>query len=245
MVVALRADHLADLSSHPDFARLLERGLHLVGGLGEEGLAQAIEGPARQVGLSVEHGLVDLLVHEVKDDPGALPLLSHVLLETWRRREGNTLTVDGYRASGGIHGAVAQSAERLYAQVEVGQRHTLRDLVLRLVTPGPRGEPVRIRVPRRIVATDPERDAAGRDARRPPGSSPVTTGSSRSPTRRSPGRGLACAAGWTTTSRASGCCTTSRPLPTPGTPWGARTASSTAGCGWPASTTGRSGARRA
>lgn len=158
VVVALRADHLADLSSHPDFARLLEQGLHLVGGLGEEGLAQAIEGPARQVGLSIEHGLVDLLVHEVKDDPGALPLLSHVLLETWRRREGNTLTVDGYRASGGIHGAVAQSAERLYAHVEVGLRHTLRDLVLRLVTPGPRGEPVRIRVPRRIVATDPERE---------------------------------------------------------------------------------------
>lgn len=158
VVIALRADHLADLSSHPDVARLVERGLHLVGALSAEGLAQAIEGPARQVGLRVEHGLVELLVHEVEDDAGALPLLSHVLLETWRRREGNTLTVAGYRASGGIHGAVAQSAERLYAHVEVQHRQTLRDLVLRLVTPGPRGEPVRIRVPRRMVATDPERE---------------------------------------------------------------------------------------
>jgi WD40 repeat protein len=158
IVIALRADHLADLAAYGDFVRLVERGLYIVGGLGEEGLAQAIEAPARQAGLVIEAGLVDLLVREVKDDPGALPLLSHVLLETWRRREGNTLTVAGYRASGGIHGAVAQSAEALYAKVAVDERHTLRDLVLRLVAPGPQGEPVRSRVPRRMVATDTERD---------------------------------------------------------------------------------------
>ena len=76
----------------------------------------------------IEPGLVDVLVREVKDDPGALPLLSHALLETWKRREGNTLTVAGYRATGGIHDAVAQSAERLYARIEVEQRHLLRDL---------------------------------------------------------------------------------------------------------------------
>ena len=158
IVIALRADHLADLAAYSDFVRLVERGLYIVGGLGEEGLAQAIEAPARQGGLIIEAGLVDLLVREVKDDPGALPLLSHVLLETWRRREGNTLTVAGYRASGGIHGAVAQSAEALYAKVAIEHRHTLRDLILRLVTPGPLGEPVRSRVPRRMVATDHDRD---------------------------------------------------------------------------------------
>ena len=85
------------------------------------GLRQAVEEPARQAGLILEPGLVDLLVREVRDDPGALPLLSHALLETWKRREGSTLTVAGYRATGGIHDAVAQSAERLYARVDAGQ----------------------------------------------------------------------------------------------------------------------------
>ena len=156
--MALRADHLADIASSPTFSRLVERGLYLVGGLEEAGLREAIEGPARQAGLVIEPGLVDVLVREVKDDPGALPLLSHALLETWKRREGNTLTVAGYRASGGIHDAVAQSAERLYARVEVEQRHVLRDLVLRLVSPGSQGEPVRSRVPRRLIASDVEHD---------------------------------------------------------------------------------------
>ena len=76
--------------------------------------AQAIEGPAREAALLLEPGLVDVLLQDVRDDPGALPLLSHALRETWERREGRTLTVEGYRASGGIRGAVARSAEQVY-----------------------------------------------------------------------------------------------------------------------------------
>ncbi|MFD7075598.1 BTAD domain-containing putative transcriptional regulator [Nocardioides sp. NPDC059952] len=158
VALALRADHLADLAAYPGFSRLVERGMYLVGGLEEDGLRSAIETPARQAGLLIEPGLVDLLVREVGNDPGALPLMSHALQETWKRREGNTLTVAGYRASGGINGAVAQSAEGLYSRIEVERRHLLRDLVLRLVSPGPEGEPVRTRVPRRLVGTDPEHD---------------------------------------------------------------------------------------
>jgi WD40 repeat protein len=156
--VALRSDHLADLANHTGFSRIVERGMYLIGGLDENGLRTAVEKPARQAGLMIEPGLVDLLVHEVRNDPGALPLMSHALQETWNRREGSTLTVAGYRATGGINGAVAQSAEGLYSQVEVEGRQRLRDLILRLVSPGPQGEPVRTRVPRRLVGTDPEHE---------------------------------------------------------------------------------------
>ena len=109
--MAVRADRLGDVSRPPGFARLVERGLYLLGPMGEDDLRAAIEGPARQAGLLLEPGLVDLLVREVEGEPGALPLLSHALRQTWERREGRTLTVAGYRATGGIRGAVAQSAE--------------------------------------------------------------------------------------------------------------------------------------
>jgi DNA-binding SARP family transcriptional activator len=152
VLVTVRGDRLEQVTEHAGFSRLVEGGLHLVGTLDEHGLRQAIERPAEQAGLVIEHGLVDVLLHEVRDAPGALPLLSHALLETWQRREGNTLTVEGYRASGGIHGAVAQSAEQLYGRIDPEQRRQLRDLVLRLVSPGAEGEAVRTRVPRRLVA---------------------------------------------------------------------------------------------
>jgi len=158
VLVTLRGDRLTQVTEHEGFSRLVERGLHLVGALDEDGLRDAIDGPARQAGVLVEPGLVDLLVGEVRADPGALPLLSHALLGTWERREGNTLTVDGYHASGGIRGAVAQSAELLYARVGTEQRHLLRDLVLRLVSPGTDGEAVRTRVPRRLIASDADHE---------------------------------------------------------------------------------------
>ena len=155
LVVAMRADRLAEVSAHPGFARLLERGLHLLGAMSEQGLREAVQAPARQAGLLIEAGLVDLLVGEVEGTPGALPMLSHALLETWKRREGNTLTVAGYTATGGIRRAVAQTAEQVYASIEPEHRQMLRDLVLRLVTAGAEGEPVRSRVPRRLLSGDP------------------------------------------------------------------------------------------
>lgn len=158
LVVALRADRLGALSSHPLFARLIEPGVYLLSPMGETDLRAAIEGPAHQAGLLVEAGLVELLIQDVDGEPGALPLLSHALRTTWAHREERTLTVDGYRATGGIRGAVAQSAEALYDQLPGDQRPLLHDLMLRLVTLGPDGQPVRDRVPRRTVGTDVAHD---------------------------------------------------------------------------------------
>lgn len=155
VVVALRADRTGEVSAHPAFARLVERGLFLLGAMSEQSLRDAIERPAHQSGLVVEPGLVDLLIREVEGEPGALPLLSHALRETWLRREGRTLTVAGYQAAGGIRGAVAQSAEEVYGRVPEGDRSLLRDLLMRLVAPGFEGEPVRARVPRRMVGGEP------------------------------------------------------------------------------------------
>ena len=158
LVLAMRADRLAEVSAYPAFARLLERGLYLLGAMSDHGLRDAIEAPARQAGLLVEPGLVDLLMGEVEGVPGALPMLSHALLETWKRREANTLTVAGYNATGGIRGAVAQSAEKVYASIDPARRVLLRDLVLRLVSAGAEGEPVRARVPRRMFTADPDHE---------------------------------------------------------------------------------------
>ena len=156
LVVALRADRLGELSAHPSFARIVQRGFVLLGTMGEEDLRAAIEGPARQAGLLLEPGLVDVLVSEVEGEPGALPLLSHALRQTWQEREGRTLTVAGYRKSGGIRGAVARSAEEVYQRLPTEQRALLRDLLLRLVALSPNGEPVCARVARRTLAAGHE-----------------------------------------------------------------------------------------
>jgi len=58
---------------------------------------------------------------------------SHALAETWERRDGRVLTVEGYTQTGGIRAAVAQSAERLYdslprpsSSARTGKNHSFR-----------------------------------------------------------------------------------------------------------------------
>ena len=158
LVVVVRADRLGDLSAELRLARAVERGLYLLGPMREPDLRAAVDGPARQAGLLVEAGLTDLVVRDAEGEPGALPLLSHALRQTWQRREGRTLTVAAYRATGGIRAAVARTAEELYDGLATGQRPMLRRLLLRLVVPAADGEPSRSRVARRSAAADPEQE---------------------------------------------------------------------------------------
>ncbi|TCC47610.1 hypothetical protein E0H75_22865 [Kribbella capetownensis] len=156
LIISIRTDRLADVSESPTFARLVERGLYLLSAMTPDNLRAAIEEPARMASLVVEPGLVDLLVDDVPDQSKALPLMSHAVRETWQRREGRTLTIAGYNASGGIRNAVAQSAEAVHERLTPQRRTVLHGLLLRLVAPGPDGEPTRSRLPRRLVVTRPE-----------------------------------------------------------------------------------------
>ena len=158
VVIAVRSDHLGSFALDAEFSRMAERGLHLVSPLAGAALREAIEQPALRAGLHLEPGLVDALVRDSEGEPGALPLLSHALVETWKRRDGSVLTVDGYRETGGIRGAVARSADRLYVDLGPEQRATLRSVLLRLVTPSPDGAPVRSRVASRTLLGDPGRE---------------------------------------------------------------------------------------
>ena len=151
VVLVVRGDHVAELGADAELARLTERGLHLVTPLSGDRLREAVEGPARVAGLRLEPGLVDLVVRDADGQPGALPLLSHALAETWQRREAGLLTVDGYRAAGGISDAVAASAERLYEGLSPDERGELRWLMLRLVSLSESGEPFRTPLPASVV----------------------------------------------------------------------------------------------
>ena len=158
VILVVRADYLGDCAAHPDLAPLVAEGVHLVGPMAPAALREAIEEPARRAGLRLEPGLVEMILRDAAGEAGALPHLSHALVETWLRREGATLTVAGYEASGGISGAIAQSADRLYQSMDPDQRVTCRWLLLRLVALGPDGSPVRRRVPSKPLRADASRE---------------------------------------------------------------------------------------
>ena len=156
VVLVLRADHLGATTGHPELLHLVETSLQLLGPMNDEELRTAIERPARLSGCRLEPGLVDLLVRDVLDQPGALPLLSHALVETWARREANVLTVTGYREAGGVHGAVAKTAEQLYQALPASERPLVRAVLLRLVATDDTGDVVRHRLPMTALTDAPD-----------------------------------------------------------------------------------------
>ena len=111
----MRADMYGRLGAHPELARAVSANQLLLGAMTGDELERAVVEPAHLAGLRLEPGLVELAVREVAGEPGALPLLSHALRATWERRDGRTLTVEGYRESGGVGAAVAQTADELLA----------------------------------------------------------------------------------------------------------------------------------
>jgi WD40 repeat protein/DNA-binding SARP family transcriptional activator len=146
VLVSLRADFYGRLVSYPRFALLLSRSHVLVGPMGREELARAIEGPAARAGLELEPELTEALISDVAGEPGGLPLLSTALLELWRVRDGRVLRYDSYRTSGGVHGAVARLAEDAYSRLGDSEQRIARGLMLRLAGGGD-GALARCRVP--------------------------------------------------------------------------------------------------
>jgi WD40 repeat protein/class 3 adenylate cyclase/tRNA A-37 threonylcarbamoyl transferase component Bud32/energy-coupling factor transporter ATP-binding protein EcfA2 len=147
VVIGVRADLYGQLSTHTELARAVAGNQILIGSMSEAELQRAVTEPARLAGLRLEPGLVDVVLREVAGEPGALPLLSHALRATWERRDGRTLTVEGYRESGGVASAVARTADTLVGSLPDEQRPLVRNLFLRLTELGEGIEDSRRRVP--------------------------------------------------------------------------------------------------
>ncbi|GAA2589307.1 hypothetical protein GCM10010304_36880 [Streptomyces roseoviolaceus] len=136
VLLAVRGDFYGRCAEHRELADALRDANLLAGAMSQAELRAAVVKPAKAAGLTVERALTARLVKEVADAPGGLPLLSHALLETWRRRRGKTLTLAGYEAAGCLDGAIARTAEEVYGRFTEGQAAVARRVLLRLVAPG-------------------------------------------------------------------------------------------------------------
>ena len=145
-VIGVRADFYGEISADAELARAVANNQVLLGPMGDEDLRRAIAEPARKAGLRLEPGLIDLVLRDVTGEPGALPLMSHALRETWERRDGRTLTVAAYQASGGVSEAIARTADAVVKRTPKRDRPVLRNIFLRLTELGDDVEDTRRRV---------------------------------------------------------------------------------------------------
>ncbi|MFJ1598749.1 hypothetical protein [Streptomyces sp. NPDC088261] len=134
VVLSLRADHYGSCLEHPGLVAALARTQLAVPPMSTDELRAAVEHPAQAAGLTLQTGLTDRLLHDLRQGGRAgLPFLAHALRETWRRRSGAMLTLTGYQATGGIWQAVTTTTEDLYQALDEAGQVALRALLLRMV----------------------------------------------------------------------------------------------------------------
>jgi WD40 repeat protein len=154
VVLGVRADFFARCARYPELVAALRDHQVLVGPMGAADLRSVVREPGLRAGMRVEAALVEAVVADAHSEPGALPLVSHALFETWKRRSGNTMTLAGYRLAGEVQGAIAQTAERVYAEFDEHEQALVQDVFLRLTALGQGTEDTRRRVRRAELGDD-------------------------------------------------------------------------------------------
>ena len=160
VVVSIRADFFDRPLLYEGIGDLIQSHTQVVLPLNTAELERAITGPARRVGLHVDADLIAAIAADVREEPGALPLLQYALTELFERRDGNRLTLFAYHASGGVQGALARRAAEVYDGLEPQLQRVAEQVFLRLVTLGEGAEDTRRRAKRaELLAMGTEREA--------------------------------------------------------------------------------------
>lgn len=159
LILIIRADFYVYAMQYDRLCALLETRQKIVGNMNASELREAIEMPAKQGGWQYQTGLVETILQDVEHEPGALPLLSQALQETWENREGYLLTLAGYHAVGGVKEAIAHKADTVYAQLSSEQQALARAIFLRLTHLGEGTEDTSRRVFKTELIPQPEKQA--------------------------------------------------------------------------------------
>ena len=158
VIATLRSDRYDEFQRDADFVELRKRSaLFDLPPPGASEIADIVKGPARCAGLVFEErdgvSLAKVISSEVSG-ADALPLLQMTLAQLFAARERKTLTYAAYKAIGGLEGAIASHAERVFATVSPAAQATLDALLRMLVADIDQDGRLTIRTPDRTTLID-------------------------------------------------------------------------------------------
>jgi WD40 repeat protein len=151
VVIAVRGDYWDRCAAFPELVPAMQDDQIVVGPMTDTDLRDVIAGPAQASGLTVEPGLVEEVLADLRsagDGAGnghgagawTLPLLSQAMMATWQHCDGHQLTRRGYQDASnqaGIARAIEVAAETTYRGLSDGQQAITREVFRRATTMDP------------------------------------------------------------------------------------------------------------
>ena len=139
VILTLRADYWGEVLNDERLAASLpdDAVVHLRA-LDREALEAVIRRPAESAGLTVSDALIEAMLHDAMGQPGDLPLLEFALEQLWVQRavESSKLTLEAYRAMGGLERAIVNRAGTVYAALDRRERDAVPGVFAALVQVG-------------------------------------------------------------------------------------------------------------
>jgi Pentapeptide repeats (9 copies)/AAA ATPase domain len=135
VILTLRSDFLGETQQHPRLNKLFSEQGFLVPTMQPEELETAIAKPAEQAGHKLDRAIVKLLVEQTQGRE-ALPLLQFALTRIWEGLQNGVDPAETLQRIGGVGGALAGEAQRLYESLNTEDKAIARSIFLALVQLG-------------------------------------------------------------------------------------------------------------
>ena len=136
VVITMRLDFVGETQRHPLLNQIIAAQSVILPVMTPEELQQAIAEPAKQAGHPLDEGLVDRLIEQTEGREGALPLLQFALTRIWEGLEQGNSPTKTLKAIGGVGGALAGEAQRIYSSLNDKEKDIARRVFIGLVELG-------------------------------------------------------------------------------------------------------------
>ena len=134
VVATLRSEFIARLEESEAVLPLLNAGYNYhLGLVSPRVLQDTIEMPANATSYEFEPRLVDDILSEASQEPGALPLVAYALKQLFDRRRERTFTRKAYEEIGGVAGAIGRAADQVVEALDKETRGAFDKVFAELV----------------------------------------------------------------------------------------------------------------
>ncbi|MBI4675618.1 MAG: NACHT domain-containing protein [Chloroflexi bacterium] len=132
VLFTLRSDFVSNCGAYPQLNALLNQQFVQVTAMEADELVSAIARPALEVGLQIDPELVAQIIHDMRGQPGALPLMQFALKDLFDAQQAKggviALTRAGYLDRGGIAKALERHADAEFAKLAPEEQQFARTI---------------------------------------------------------------------------------------------------------------------
>ncbi len=136
VILTLRSDFLGQIQQHPALNQIVANQGVIVSAMSQDELYTAIAEPAKTAGHELDRSTIDLLIEQTEGREGVLPLLQFALTRIWEGIAEGVNPAETLNKIGGVGGALAGEAQRLYERLNKHDQMIARRAFLALVRLG-------------------------------------------------------------------------------------------------------------